>query len=201
MKPSSIVRLDSPRGLSLVFVALFSAACGPTVFADASPLVVEGTPPPPPVVEAPAPKRVEVTESAIVIHEKIQFDLDKATIRPESHSLLDEIVSVIKSNPHIHEISIEGHTCDLGSDRHNQQLSDARAAAVRTYLVDHGIAGEMLLSKGWGEAKPLADNSTEDGKIANRRVEFLITKQDEQKKVIYVDPKTGQEVQVAPEEK
>ena len=182
----------------MLLLTLGLSACGPTVFADPSPLVVEGELPPPPPPEPVAPKRVEVTEAAIVIHEKIQFDLDRATIRPESHSLLDEIVAEIQQHPHIREISIEGHTCDLGTDDYNQRLSDQRAAAVRKYLTQHGIADSMLLSRGFGESTPLVANTSEENRETNRRVEFMITKQEPVTRTVMVDPKTGQEVSVAP---
>src|SRR3989442_15791876 len=101
----------------MITLALFAfAGCGGTMtFSDSSALVVTGqgpTPPPPP---APEPKRVEVTADKIVINEKIQFDFDKATIKPETHSLLDEITTGIKSNTQLKKISIEGHTDSDGS--------------------------------------------------------------------------------------
>lgn len=178
--------LGSCTTASLLLAAATVAGCGPTTFSDSNPLVITGTPP------APEPKRVEVTEDRIEIHEKIQFDFDKATIKPESHDLLNEVAQVIKDNPHIHELSIEGHTSSEGSDKYNQDLSERRAASVRQYLVEHGIPEEKLTSKGWGEAKPIADNETAAGKEKNRRVEFVITDQAEVKKTVEIDPETGE---------
>jgi len=196
---------------ALIAVGLFVAALpltgcgGPKVFADQSAMVIVGTPPapppPPPPPPPPEPKRVEVTADKIVINEKIQFEFDKATIKEESYDLLNEIVSVIKENPQIKKISIEGHTDSDGSDKYNQKLSESRAAAVKQYLVDHGIEEGRLTSKGWGEAKPIADNETEEGKEANRRVEFLITEQDEVKKVVEIDPQTGKKKEVKEKKK
>src|SRR5690348_11274457 len=93
-------------------VACVAGGCSGTMaFADQSALVVTGEPPappaPPPEPEPPPPKRVEVTADKIVIKEKIQFDVDKTTIKPESNGLLDEITQVIKDNPRIKKISIE----------------------------------------------------------------------------------------------
>lgn len=166
-------------------------------FSDSSSIAVTGDPPPPPKAEAPKPKRVEVTADAIVITEKIQFDFDKATIKPESHGLLDEIVAVIGQNPHIEKISIEGHTDSDGSDKYNLKLSDDRAKAVMTYLTEHGVGIDRLTAKGFGESKPIASNDSDDGKEKNRRVEFLITDQAVVTKTYEVDPKTGERKEVA----
>lgn len=186
-----------PVGLALLIPL---SACAPQVFADSSALVIAGDPPPPPPPPQeeppPKPKRVTVTADAIVITEKIMFEYNKAKIKEESFGLLDEIVSVIKENPRIKELSIEGHTDSDGSDRYNKKLSDKRAASVRTYLTEHGISEDMLLSKGWGEEKPIADNESDEGKAKNRRVEFKITKQDEVKKTVEVDPETGEQREV-----
>lgn len=192
-------------GGTLMAAQSLVGCCGQMVFSDSSALTIVGTPPPPPEPPPPPPppkpKRVEVTADKIVIKEKIQFDVDKATIKPESHSLLNEIVSVIKENKQIRRLSIEGHTDSDGSDRYNQKLSDNRSASVKKYLVDHGIDEGMLDSKGHGESKPIASNDTEEGKEKNRRVEFLITAQDEVREVYEVDPKTGKKRLVAQKKK
>lgn len=151
-------------------------------------------PPPPPPEPEPEPKRVEVRDNKIVIHEKIQFELNKAIIKEDSFSLLGEIAQVIKENPHIKKIQIEGHASSEGSDRYNKKLSDKRAKAVRKHLVDTGgINGDMLTAIGYGEEKPIATNDTEEGREKNRRVEFNITEQDVTEKKVEVDPNTGQE--------
>lgn len=188
------IRTQAPVVLALLVCALACSlgACGGTMaFKDKSSLVIrgEGPPPPepPPPPPPPAPKRVEVTADKIVINEKIQFDVDKTTIKPESHGLLDEIVSVIKDNPQIKKIAIEGHTDGDGSDKYNLKLSDGRAKAVMEYLTGHGVDAGRLTAKGFGESKPIGSNETPEGKEANRRVEFLITEQDEVKKVVEVE--------------
>jgi len=197
------------RSRALIAFAAISivAGCGGTMtFSDGSALAVTGEPPappppPPPKPEPPPPpKRVEVTADKIVITEKIQFDFNKSTIKPESHSLLDEIVAVIKANPQLKKISIEGHTDSDGADEYNMKLSDGRAKAVMAYLTEHGVQAARLTAKGFGETKPLAPNDSAEGKEKNRRVEFLITEQDVMKKTYEEDPKTGAREEVGSSE-
>ncbi|HUJ60613.1 MAG TPA: OmpA family protein [Kofleriaceae bacterium] len=132
-------------------------------------------------------------DNKIEIHEKIQFDWDKATIKPESDDLMNEIASVITKNPQIKKIRIEGHASSDGSEPHNLTLSDQRAKAVMKYLTEHGIAAAELTAKGYGSSKPIGDNSTAEGREQNRRVEFTILEQDVTQKKVEIDPKTGKE--------
>ena len=177
--------------------ALSTAACGGqmpfsgniNVAGDPPPLPA---PPPPKPEPKPEPKRVEVRDNKIEISEKIQFDLAKATIKAESHDLLNEIVQVIKDNPHIKKIAIEGHASSDGNDDFNMKLSDDRSKSVMKYLVDKGIEEKKLSAKGFGETKPIADNETEEGREKNRRVEFNIVEQDVTKKKVEID-KSGKE--------
>jgi outer membrane protein OmpA-like peptidoglycan-associated protein len=179
----------------LIICTLGLASCGgPVAFQGQSTLAVNGTPPPPaPVVEAKAPPRVEVRDNKIEIHEMIQFDFDKATIKPESFSLMNEIGDVITKNPQIKSLRIEGYASSEGDVKHNQQLSDARAKSVMKYLVDHKIPAAELQAIGYGIDHPIADNSTDDGREKNRRVEFTILEQIVTKKKIEIDPTTGKE--------
>jgi OOP family OmpA-OmpF porin len=168
------------------------AGCGKTMeFQGQSTLAITGTPPP--VAEAPKPPRVEVRDNKIEIHEKVQFDYDKATIKPESFSLLDEVAAVIAKNPQIKKISVEGHASADGEPHHNKTLSDQRAKAVMKYLTDHKIPAAELSAIGYGSDKPIADNNTPDGREKNRRVEFTIVQQDVTEKRVEIDPKTGAE--------
>jgi len=143
-------------------------------------------PPPPPKVEKP-PSRVEVRDNKIEIREKIQFEQAKAAIKTESHDLLNEIVAVIKDNPHIKKIAIEGHASSDGNKAFNKKLSDDRAKSVRQYLVEHGIEEDRLTAKGYGDEKPIADNESDEGREKNRRVEFNIVEQEVTKKKVEID--------------
>lgn len=138
-------------------------------------------PPPPPVeepkVEEPPPAPVaEIKDEKIELNEKVQFELAKAELLPQSKSLLDEVVKIMKEHPEIEKIRIEGHTDSDASDSYNLKLSNNRAAAVRAYLESQGVEGSRMESKGFGESKPIADNSTDAGKEQNRRVEIHIVK-------------------------
>lgn len=181
-------------GLGLLLAAIPLAGCGPIVFSDASALAITGTAPPEAAPEPEPQKRVEVRDNKIVINEKVQFEFNSAKILPVSHSLLDEVAKVIKENPQIKKIEVEGHASDEGSDDYNLKLSDKRANSVMKYLTSKaGIAKDMLTAKGYGESRPIASNDTEDGKEKNRRVEFTITEQEITQTKVEVDPETGDE--------
>jgi OmpA-OmpF porin, OOP family len=107
-----------------------------------------------------------------IIANGIRFDVNKATLRPESMGVINEIATLMKEHPEIN-FSVEGHTDSDGNDALNQTLSEQRAGTVVTTLAKMGIASNRLSSKGWGESKPLDTNDTPEGKANNRRVEFV----------------------------
>ncbi|XXY44757.1 OmpA family protein [Sorangium sp. So ce269] len=120
------------------------------------------------------PVAVRVTETEIVILQQVQFDIGKATIRPVSNELLDEVAGVLKDHPEILKIEVQGHTDDRGTRQFNTKLSQARAESVLRALVERGIAVERLQAKGYGPDVPIAENKTEAGRQKNRRVQFNI---------------------------
>jgi outer membrane protein OmpA-like peptidoglycan-associated protein len=113
----------------------------------------------------------KLTESKIVTH-GINFDIDKATIKPESMGTLNMIVNIMKSNPDV-KFEIDGHTDNSGTAQHNLDLSQQRADAVKDQLIKMGIDVSRLTTKGFGDTKPISDNDTPEGKENNRRVEFV----------------------------
>jgi len=99
----------------------------------------------------------------------IEFDTSKADIRPASLPIIAEIVSVLQADGTL-RLTVEGHTDDVGSAESNQVLSEARAQAVVAGITARGIASERLAAQGFGETRPVADNATDEGRAANRRV-------------------------------
>lgn len=105
------------------------------------------------------------------IIENLLFDYDKSVIRPKYYADLDEVVRILKENPYLN-IEIQGHTCNIGSQKYNKPLSDRRAKAVVDYLTKKGIPAERLQWMGYGLLNPAASNKTEEGRELNRRVEL-----------------------------
>lgn len=120
------------------------------------------------------PKAVRVSGHEIVILEQVEFDTGKATIKPGSAELLDEVGQVLTQHPEMTKVEVQGHTDNRGAAFFNKTLSQSRADAVRKALIQRGIAAERLVAKGYGPDKPIEDNSTEEGRQKNRRVQFVI---------------------------
>jgi outer membrane protein OmpA-like peptidoglycan-associated protein len=118
------------------------------------------------------PTRLRVESDEIVILERVYFDTDRATIRPASFPLLDELAALLVARPELGALEIAGHTDNTGSASHNQTLSEQRALAVRDHLAAKGVSPDRLTANGYGESRPLASNDTEAGQDKNRRVEF-----------------------------
>ncbi len=126
--------------------------------------------------EKPAgPVLVRITEEKIEILEKVFFQTNRATIKPVSFAVLNQVGDVLKRHPYIKKVRVEGHTDSQGKDRYNLKLSQSRAESVRKYLIAQGVEPERLEAVGYGETRPIEDNRTADGRANNRRVEFTIT--------------------------
>ena len=121
-------------------------------------------PPPPPPAPAPAP-------APNYNFSNIQFEFDSGILKTESYPILDKAAVEMKKDPSAMFI-LKGYASAEGSDAHNMELSVDRANAVKTYLVNTGVSGANLTAKGYGEADPIADNSSESGRVVNRRVEI-----------------------------
>jgi outer membrane protein OmpA-like peptidoglycan-associated protein len=127
----------------------------------------------------PSVNVAQLMRERIEINQTIQFAFNEARILPQSFYILDEVTDILLRNVSL-KIRIEGHTDEVGSPEYNLTLSEGRANAVRAYLVDHGIPGSRLSVKGWGMARPIASNRSEDGRAKNRRVQFEIESSDSQ---------------------
>ena len=109
------------------------------------------------------------TGSSLALY--INFETGKSTISNESQSIVDELYKMLNANATL-KIMVEGHTDNTGNQVANQTLSEQRAVSVKQALVSKGIGTERISTKGYGQDKPIADNTTEDGKAKNRRVEI-----------------------------
>ena len=105
----------------------------------------------------------------------IYFDYDKTTLKSESFVELNKVIDFLKQNETV-EIEISGHTDSKGADTYNETLSQGRSQSVVDYLVSEGINSARLTARGYGEAKPIDSNETEEGRANNRRVEFTVLK-------------------------
>ncbi|MEM9694117.1 MAG: OmpA family protein, partial [Myxococcota bacterium] len=124
----------------------------------------------------PRPQRanVRIVGNQVRVNKKIFFELNSATIKPESDAILSEIADVLVRNAGLKKVEIQGHTDNSGSPQLNRKLSDDRARAVKTWLTQHGVEGGRLEAKGYGSAVPLAPNVTPANRARNRRVQFVI---------------------------
>lgn len=124
-------------------------------------------------------EKAVISKDKIIITEPVYFATNRDKILKQSFEILEAVIKVLKENPQIKLVRIEGHTDDRGKDSYNLELSQRRARAVRKYLMDKGIAPNRLESVGYGEVQPIADNEEEEGRAKNRRVEFTIVERDE----------------------
>lgn len=129
----------------------------------------EPPPPPPPVAVAPPRPAPGVK---IVELKSAHFDFNKSELKPAGKSRVDEAVRVMRQSPDL-RVSIEGHTDSVGSDAYNQKLGLRRATTVKNYLMQQGISSGRTDVRSFGESKPVASNTTSDGRAENRRVEII----------------------------
>jgi OOP family OmpA-OmpF porin len=113
------------------------------------------------------------TRKGSVTLEGVTFELNSARLKPESRSVLDSVAADLKKYPRL-RIELQGHTDSSGSDAYNLKLSQQRADAVRTYLIDQGVPANQLVARGYGESQPIEDNKTEAGRALNRRVVMFV---------------------------
>ena len=122
--------------------------------------------------EVVVPVVTESVRKALLDYAKtILFDTGKSTIKPQSEPVLNNIADILDDYPNV-AFRIEGHTDSVGSESFNKKLSQDRAQSVMNYLIDKGIPSERMTAVGYGEERPLADNSTSEGRRSNRRVEI-----------------------------
>ena len=104
----------------------------------------------------------------------VLFDSGQYTLKPAARERLARISGIVLAYPDL-RLEIEGHTDSIGSDEFNQSLSEKRAASVRDYLVDAGVPITSVIARGLGKTRPIADNSSSEGRKLNRRVEMIVS--------------------------
>ena len=129
-----------------------------------------------PVAAAPEPAPLapvaEPGPVAPLVLEGVNFEFDKAVIRPQDYAILDQNIVALKEWGDV-DVEVAGHTCSIGTDEYNLGLSQRRAEAVRNYLVSKGVSANRLTARGYGESRPVASNATHEGRVQNRRVELV----------------------------
>jgi outer membrane protein OmpA-like peptidoglycan-associated protein len=121
----------------------------------------------------PVYEKIIVRPDKLELKEKIQFAWNDSVIEAVSYPALAEVAKALQDNPAF-RVAIEGHASSEGADDHNQSLSSRRAEAVLEYVASHGVARDRLVSKGFSSSRPIESNSSESGRVANRRVEFVV---------------------------
>jgi OmpA-OmpF porin, OOP family len=149
------------------------------------------TPTPTPAAD-PAAKPV-LKKDRLEIPGQIVFESGSAILKPESDAALGQLKQYLDETPRVTKLRIEGHTDNVGQPAANETLSGQRALAIKVALVAKGIAKERLLAVGFGQSKPIADNTTEEGKSKNRRTEFHVAELGG-KKYLGLDPTGGGKV-------
>jgi len=140
----------------------------------------EGEPAPAPapaVRPAPAPAPAVDRCAEVIRLRGVNFDFDKAEIRPDAAVILDEAAALLAdalADCPSRRVSVEGHTDAVGTDEYNQDLSERRSSSVMDYLVGKGVPGSRLSARGFGESSPIATNETREGRALNRRVELRL---------------------------
>jgi OmpA-OmpF porin, OOP family len=170
-------------------------------------------PPPPPAADpAPAPAPAAATpapttptpaadpnakpvlkKDKLEIPGQIVFESGSAVLKPESDAALNQLKQYLDETPRVTKLRIEGHTDNVGSAPANETLSGQRALAIKAALIAKGINKDRLLAVGFGQSKPIADNTTEEGKAKNRRTEFHVAELSG-KKYLGLDPTGGGKV-------
>lgn len=152
------------------------------------------TPAPPPPAPA-APTAVVVKGDSVQIPGQIEFDTGSANFKAGggSDAVVDQLKTFMDQNPKITKLRIEGHTDNTGTPDSNIALSGARALTVKNAAIAKGVKKERLLAVGFGQTKPIGDNTTEEGRSKNRRTEFRIAEIGG-KKYLGLDPTGGGKV-------
>jgi len=163
--------------------AMATAECDPDMVPRPA---AKPVPPPPPVKPAPAPRdaakpaakpepkpKPKPVAAKVTLAADVLFDFDKAVLKPDGKSKLDDLAAKVKGI-NLEVVIAIGHSDSIGADAYNQKLSVRRAESVKAYLVSKGVEPNRVYTEGKGEKQPVASNKTTDGRQKNRRVEIEI---------------------------
>jgi len=167
----------------------------------ADPAPAATTPPPAAATPEPAAATPAADPNAKAVLKKdrleipgqIVFESGSAVLKPESDAALSQLKQYLDETPRVTKLRIEGHTDNVGQATANETLSGQRALAIKVALVAKGVNKDRLLAVGFGQTKPIADNTTEEGKAKNRRTEFHVAELGG-KKYLGLDPTGGGKV-------
>ena len=170
MKTVSVLKTTA-----LLTFAVTLAACSNTPKKNIEP------PAPAAALAAPAPaptaEIVETPRGPSLTLEDVLFDFEQSSLRPEAHHTVEKAANYLQTNPERTAL-IEGHTDHTGESEFNQSLSVDRSEAIKEALITMGISEDRITTRGLGESSPVADNSTREGRQANRRVEMIFVEQE-----------------------
>lgn len=152
--------------------AMATPECDPALAPKPAPRPAVTPPPPPKPVPKPAPKPKPVA-AKVTLAADVLFDFDKAVLKAEGKSKLDDLANKVRGI-NLEVVIAIGHTDSIGSDAYNQKLSVRRAESVKAYLVSKGVEPNRIYTEGKGEKQPVASNKTKDGRQKNRRVEIEV---------------------------
>lgn len=194
---SAALVLPALSGCHASFQAGSEAAAAPTTPPPPPPpppppAPVATTPPPAP---APAPAQVVVKGDSVQIPGEIEFDTGSANFKAGggSDAVVDQLKIFLDQNPKVTKLRIEGHTDNVGTPEANLTLSGQRALTVKKAAIAKGVSKDRLIAVGFGQTKPIGDNTTDAGRAKNRRTEFRIAELGG-KKYLGLDPTGGGKV-------
>lgn len=172
---------NTDKGRTLMSDVAATSACGSATSADelasadAMAAFVENVflekAPAKPMAKKPAPKPLPQPKISWILS-GVNFDFNKAVVRPDAKEILKSDIKILKENPQL-RVEVQGHTDDTGAAAYNMGLSERRAQALKDYLISQGIAASRLTARGYGEERPRFPNDSEANRAKNRRAELV----------------------------
>ncbi|MBG6235027.1 OOP family OmpA-OmpF porin [Pedobacter sp. CAN_A7] len=164
-----------PALIGLLSITMYSCKTKKVVAqpAPAAPAQEQTPPPPPPTPPVPQPEKAPEPEKPDYTFDNIQFEFNSSVLKTASFAVLDKAVAEMKKDQSA-KFQLNGHSSAEGSPEHNLSLSEDRANSVKSFLVNAGIDASRFSIRGLGESEPATSNTTEEGRVLNRRVEIKL---------------------------